>query len=95
MLLSYNQVAHDQFMHSSVNGEDVEAAVSGKLDNEGLTRRYRLGWRLTYALLHVAGPPSMDAARDPRRRMKAERTAKVERARAARLEREGSVLSGS
>jgi len=37
----------------------------------------------------------MDAARDPRRRMKAERTAKVERARAARLEREGSVLSGS
>jgi hypothetical protein len=68
--------------------------MTGKLDNEGLTRRYRLGWRLTYALLHVAGPPSMDAARDPRRRMKRERAAKVARARATRLEREASVLSG-
>jgi hypothetical protein len=69
--------------------------MTGSRENEGLTRRYRLGWRLTYALLHVAGPSSMDAARDPRRRMQRERSAKVARARAARLEREGSVLSGS
>jgi hypothetical protein len=69
--------------------------VSGKSSNEGLTRRYRLGWRLTYALLHVAGPPSLDAARDPRRRMQRERAAKVARARAARIEREGSALSVS
>lgn len=68
--------------------------MTGRLDNEGLTRRYRLGWRLTYALLHVAGPPSMDAARDPRRRMERERAARVARARATRLEREASVLSG-
>lgn len=86
---------HDQFMHSSVGLNDAEVAMARKLDKEGLTRRYLRGWRLTYALLHVAGPPSMDAARDPRRRMERERAAKVERALAARLEREASALSGS
>lgn len=68
--------------------------MSGKLTNEGLTRRYRLGWRLTYGLLHVAGPSSMDAARDPRRRMQRERAVKVAHARAAWLAREASA-SGS
>jgi hypothetical protein len=82
-------------MHVLRSVDLMEVAVAGRSDNEGLTRRYRLGWRLTYALLHVAGPPSMDAARDPRRRMKRERAAKVAHARARRLEREGTVASGS
>ncbi len=33
---------------------------------------YRLDHHITYALLHVMGPPPMDAGRDPRVQMKRE-----------------------
>ena len=61
-------------------------------ENAGLTVRYRVGWRLTYMLLHVGGPPTMDADRDPRRLMRRERAEKVRRLHATEVgHRSGSV----
>ena len=52
-------------------------------NNDGLSLRYRITWRLTWLLLHVAGPADLGDA-DPRRRMERERAERVTRARAAR-----------
>lgn len=52
--------------------------MNGK--NAGLSLGYRLKWRLTYALLHVAGPATLSEELDPRCRMRRERAARVARA---------------
>lgn len=52
--------------------------------NEGLSLLYRIRWRTTWLLLHVAGPADLPDAHDPRRRMERERAARVARAKAAR-----------
>lgn len=52
-------------------------------NNDGLSLRYRITWRLNWLLLHVAGPADLGDA-DPRRRMERERAERVARARAAR-----------
>jgi hypothetical protein len=41
--------------------------------NEGLSLFYRIRWRLTWLLLHVAGPATLPDAQDPRRRMERQR----------------------
>ncbi|ADB31334.1 hypothetical protein Kfla_2258 [Kribbella flavida DSM 17836] len=51
--------------------------------NEGLSVAYRIRWRLTWLLLHVAGPASLPDHLDPRTRMERERAARVARARQA------------
>ncbi|TWD82739.1 hypothetical protein FB561_3879 [Kribbella amoyensis] len=56
--------------------------------NEGLSLGYRIRWRLTWLLLHVAGPASLSDAQDPRRRMERERAARVARNQQARAVRE-------
>jgi hypothetical protein len=33
---------------------------------EGFSPLWRIGWHIQHALLHVFGPASLDAARDPR-----------------------------
>jgi hypothetical protein len=48
--------------------------------SDGLSLGYRIRWRLTWLLLHVAGPASLSDELDPRRRMECERAAKVARA---------------
>lgn len=53
-------------------------------DNTGLSPFYRLGWRTRYILLSIMGPADQHGMRDPRFRMRAERTARVEAARAER-----------
>ncbi|WP_112245947.1 hypothetical protein [Kribbella monticola] len=50
--------------------------------NAGLSLAYRFRWRLTWLLLHVAGPATLPDHLDPRRRMERERAARVARARA-------------
>jgi hypothetical protein len=62
--------------------------------NEGLSLFYRIRWRLTWLLLHVAGPATLPDAQDPRRRMERQRAAKVAAARRAREERAASVAEG-
>ena len=57
--------------------------MSKKHDNEGLSIFYRFRWRLTWLLLHVAGPAQLPDSQDPRRRMERERAARVARAKAA------------
>ena len=51
--------------------------MNGK--NKGLSLGYRLGWRLNYLLLHVAGPATLSEELDPRCRMRRERAARVAR----------------
>ncbi|HEY0617834.1 MAG TPA: hypothetical protein VGD15_09605 [Kribbella sp.] len=50
--------------------------------NDGLGLLYRFKWRLTWLLLHVAGPADLPDHADPRRRMERERAARVARANA-------------
>lgn len=52
-------------------------------NNDGLSLRYRITWRLNWLLLHVAGPADLGDV-DPRRRMERERAERVARARAVR-----------
>jgi hypothetical protein len=49
----------------------------------GLSLGYRFRWRLTWLLLHIAGPATLPDHLDPRRRMERERAARVARARQA------------
>jgi hypothetical protein len=48
--------------------------------NAGLSLAYRFRWRLTWLLLHIAGPATLPDHLDPRRRMERERAARVARA---------------
>ncbi|GAB3829797.1 hypothetical protein [Kribbella italica] len=57
------------------------------MKNEGLSVFYRIRWRLTWLLLHVAGPATLPDAQDPRRLMERQRAAKVAAARQAREQR--------
>jgi len=50
--------------------------------NAGLSLACRFRWRLTWLLLHVAGPSTLPDHLDPRRRMERERAARVARAAA-------------
>jgi hypothetical protein len=50
--------------------------------NDGLGLLYRIKWRLTWLLLHVAGPADLPDHLDPRRRMERERAARIARANA-------------
>lgn len=50
--------------------------------NAGLSLGYRIRWRITWLLLHVAGPADLADEIDPRRRMERERAARVARAQA-------------
>jgi hypothetical protein len=58
--------------------------VSKKPENKGLSLLYRIRWRATWLLLHVAGPADLSDQIDPRRRMERERAARVARATAAK-----------
>jgi hypothetical protein len=61
--------------------------VSKKPENEGLSLLYRIRWRATWLLLHVAGPADLPDQIDPRRQMERERAARVTRATAAKPDR--------
>ena len=50
-------------------------------NSDGLTLGYRVRWRLTWLLLHVAGPAEQADDTDPRRRMERELAARVARHR--------------
>lgn len=50
-------------------------------DKAGLSLGYRFVWRLQYTLLAWGGPAQMPLHRDPRERMRRERTARVQAAR--------------
>ena len=52
-------------------------------DNAGLSLGYRFFWRLQYTLLTFMGPADQGGMRDPRFRLRAERTARVNAARQA------------
>ena len=52
-------------------------------DNTGLSLGYRFFWRLQYTLLTFMGPADQGGMRDPRFRLRAERTARVNAARQA------------
>lgn len=58
-----------------------------KADREGLSLAYRIGWRVRYAGWHVFGPAELVGPSDPHARLRRERQAKVDAARAARLAR--------
>jgi len=60
--------------------------MSRTTENEGLTLGYRFLWRLKYVGMHVFGPAQLGDERDPQRRLERERAAKVEAAKAARLD---------
>ena len=60
--------------------------MSKTTENEGLTLGYRFMWRLRYVGTHVFGPAQLGDDRDPQRRLERERAAKVEAAKAARLD---------
>ena len=60
--------------------------MSKTTENEGLTLGYRFMWRLRYVGMHVFGPAQLGDDRDPQRRLERERAAKVEAAKAARLD---------
>ncbi|WP_298456092.1 hypothetical protein [uncultured Cellulomonas sp.] len=59
--------------------------------NEGLSLRYRIGYRIRYTTLHLFGPAQLGGGTDPHRRLERERAAKVAAARRARLARETST----
>lgn len=56
--------------------------MSKKTDGLGLP--YRIRWRLTWLLLHIAGPATLPDHLDPRRRMERQRAARVARFQATR-----------
>jgi hypothetical protein len=60
--------------------------MSRTTENEGLSLGYRFMWRLRYVGMHVFGPAQLGDDSDPQRRLERERAAKVEAARAARLD---------
>ncbi|MDX6261771.1 MAG: hypothetical protein QOH84_3459 [Kribbellaceae bacterium] len=62
--------------------------MSKKID--GLSLPYRIRWRLTWLLLHIAGPATLPDHLDPRRRMERERAARVARFQAAHHARTGA-----
>ena len=39
---------------------------------DGYSLLYRIGWEIEYTLMHVFGPATQDADRDPRVQMKAD-----------------------
>ncbi len=53
-------------------------------DKTGLSVGYRLWWRVKYTVLTFYGPADQSGPRDPRWRLRAERLAKVNAARAER-----------
>lgn len=53
--------------------------------NEGLSVGYRIGYGVKYVGWHLFGPAQLTEADDPHMRLKRQRAAKVEAARAARL----------
>ncbi|GAA2737359.1 hypothetical protein GCM10009867_24190 [Pedococcus aerophilus] len=57
----------------------------GKSRNEGLSVGYRIGYGVKYVGWHLFGPAQLTEADDPHMRLKRQRAAKVEAARAARL----------
>jgi hypothetical protein len=59
--------------------------MGAKADREGLSLAYRIGWRVRYAGWHVFGPAELVGPSDPHVRLRRERQAKVDAARAARL----------
>ena len=59
--------------------------MSGKGRNEGLSWGYRIGYGVKYVGWHLFGPAQLTEADDPHMRLKRQRAAKVEAARAARL----------
>ncbi|WP_109473680.1 hypothetical protein [Ornithinimicrobium cavernae] len=64
--------------------------MSAQGKNEGLSLWYRFWWKVRYLGLHIYGPAQLDRARDPQRKMREKRAAKVRAAREARLAREGT-----
>ena len=59
-----------------------------KGSNEGLSLGYRVMYGIRYFGWHLFGPAQLTPEDDPHMKMKRERAAKVEAARAARLRRE-------
>lgn len=57
-------------------------------DNTGLSLGYRVTWRVKYILLSFLGPADQHGMRDPRYRLRADRWARVDAARAAQGEAE-------
>jgi hypothetical protein len=55
-----------------------------KPDREGLTWRYRIGYRIKWIGMHMYGPAQLGDAEDPHRRLERQRAAKVAQAAAAR-----------
>ena len=53
-------------------------------DTTGLSLGYRILWRIQYTLLSFMGPADQGGMNDPRFRMRAERTGRVNAARAAK-----------
>lgn len=53
--------------------------------NEGLSVGYRIAYGVKYVGWHLFGPAQLTEADDPHMRLKRQRAAKVEAARAARL----------
>ncbi|WNB84556.1 hypothetical protein [Cellulomonas sp. ATA003] len=58
--------------------------MSTRADREGLTLRYRIGYRIRYTALHLFGPAQLGGAADPHARMRRERAARVAAARRRR-----------
>ena len=58
--------------------------MSKRADREGLSLRYRLGYRLRYLALHLFGPAQLGGGADPHQRLERERAARVAAARRAR-----------
>jgi hypothetical protein len=67
--------------------------MGSKADREGLSLGYRILYRIKYLGWHVYGPAQLGEYDDPHAKLKRERAAKVEAARAKRLGRESK--SGS
>lgn len=59
-----------------------------KGSNEGLSFGYRLMYGIRYLGWHLFGPAQLTPEDDPHMKLRRERAAKVESARAARLRRE-------
>ena len=55
-----------------------------RVESEGLSLAYRIGWRVRYLGLHVFGPAQLGELDDPHERLKRERAARVAAARARR-----------
>ena len=59
--------------------------MAGKGKNEGLSLGYRIGYGVKYVGWHLFGPAQLTEGQDPHMRLKRQRAAKVEAARAARM----------